>query len=165
MKFRQYFLSIAAVVSLLVPSMLFSPVLADDSTALNPAVPLKPCPGDLTVSFDLRGPNGADRGDVGSVLVYDVPRQDSLHHYCAVTMRGTATYGLFASLTMVAEGTHLPGQDGVKWAAGSEDTGNYLYYAGPVYITPLQGRCLSVKGSINYLLIDYTVFRNTGLCN
>lgn len=81
----------------------------------------------------------------GKIVVYRKKVDATNYRLCAFTIRTDAAYGVRGTTTV---------KIGNKTPTASVDTGNYAYYAGPVYVTT-PGGGFSVGGSVTYKGVVY----------
>lgn len=114
-----------------------SPALAADNM---PGSPPSSCPGSLLSGFPITANYGS-----GSLKLYVYYSSRDGGTNCAILRKGGSWYGQDGDLYVEIWKTDK-GND-ARWPDSAYDDGNYRYYAGAVYITGTNGKCISVYGA------------------
>lgn len=127
-----------AVIAVLAATLLApSSAQADDNM---PGSPPSSCPGSLLGGFPLTKNYGS-----GSLRLYVYYSSRDGGTNCAILRKGGSWSGqdgdLYVSIWKTDKGSDA------RWPDSAYDDGNYRYYAGAVYITGTNGKCVSVWGA------------------
>jgi hypothetical protein len=117
-----------------------SPAMAADNM---PGRPPSSCPGYLLSGFPIT--KHYDGSGILRLYVYYSSANGGTN--CAILRTGGAWYGSGGDLRVeIWKSANARGND-APWPDAAWDDGNYRYYAGAVYITGTNGKCISVVGS------------------
>ena len=114
--------------------------------------------------YDLRGPHGAKRGDIGAVLFYvrPSPSRPGDERLCALTKHGHRTYGK-TRYTSIEVGT-VPKRGGTQ-SLRYRDAGNFKKFSSGRAITPSKGRCVVIHGVEKHARKTFQIWIRTSVCN